>query len=78
VRNWDTCQFSQFTLHASGHNPRTSSKERVRQRIMHKFSYYVENFGVIACVGCGRCVRECPVNLDIRDVLNGVQEAEEG
>jgi ferredoxin len=78
VRNWDTCQFSQFTLHASGHNPRTSGKERVRQRIMHKFSYYVENFGVIACVGCGRCVRECPVNLDIRAVLDGVQEAEEG
>jgi ferredoxin len=78
VRNWDTCQFAQFTLHASGHNPRTSGKERVRQRIMHKFNYYVENFGVIACVGCGRCVRECPVNLDIRAVLSGVQEAEEG
>jgi ferredoxin len=76
VRNWDTCQFSQFTLHASGHNPRTSGKERVRQRIMHKFDYYVENFGMIACVGCGRCVRECPVNLDIRAVLNGVKEAE--
>jgi ferredoxin len=78
VRNWDTCQFSQFTLHASGHNPRTSGKERVRQRIMHKFNYYVENFGVIACVGCGRCVRECPVNLDIRAVLEGVQAVEEG
>jgi len=77
VRNWDTCQFSLFTLHASGHNPRTSGKERMRQRIMHKFNYYVENFGVIACVGCGRCVRECPVNLDIRAVLNGVKEAEE-
>jgi ferredoxin len=77
VRNWDTCQFAQFTLHASGHNPRTSGQARMRQRIMHKFDYYVANFGVIACVGCGRCVRECPVNLDIRAVLNGVQEAEE-
>jgi sulfhydrogenase subunit beta (sulfur reductase) len=77
VRNWDTCQFAQFTLHASGHNPRTSGKERMRQRIMHKFNYFVENFDAIACVGCGRCVRECPVNLDIRAVLSGVKEAEE-
>jgi ferredoxin len=78
VRNWDTCQFSLFTLHASGHNPRTSGKERMRQRMMHKFNYFVENFDAIACVGCGRCVRECPVNLDIRAVLNGIKEAEEG
>jgi ferredoxin len=78
VRNWDTCQFSLFTLHTSGHNPRTSGKERMRQRMMHKFNYFVENFDAIACVGCGRCVRECPVNLDIRAVLNGIKEAEEG
>jgi ferredoxin len=78
VRNWDTCQFSQFTLHASGHNPRISGKERMRQRMMHKFNYFVENFHAIACVGCGRCVRECPVNLDIRAVLMGIQEAEAG
>jgi sulfhydrogenase subunit beta (sulfur reductase) len=77
VRNWDTCQFSLFTLHASGHNPRTSGKERMRQRMMHKFNYFVKNLHAIACVGCGRCVRECPVNLDIRAVLNGIQEAEE-
>jgi sulfhydrogenase subunit beta (sulfur reductase) len=78
VRNWDTCQFSLFTLHASGHNPRPSGKERMRQRVMHKFNYFVENFDAIACVGCGRCVRECPVNLDIRAVLNGIKGAEEG
>jgi ferredoxin len=78
VRNWDTCQFALFTRHASGHNPRTSGKERMRQRMMHKFNYFVENYDAIACVGCGRCVRECPVNLDIRAVLEGIQEAGEG
>jgi sulfhydrogenase subunit beta (sulfur reductase) len=78
VRNWDTCQFSLFTLHASGHNPRPSGKERMRQRVMHKFNYFVENFEEIACVGCGRCVRQCPVNLDIRAVIEAIQEAEGG
>lgn len=69
VRNWDSCMFSLFTLHASGHNPRPSRKERFRQRIMHKFNYFVENNGCVACVGCGRCVENCPVNLDVRKVL---------
>lgn len=73
VRNWDSCQFSLFTLHTSGHNPRPSGKERMRQRVMHKFRYFVDNYGRIACVGCGRCVRECPVNLDIRAVLEAVK-----
>jgi len=40
VRIWDSCQFSCFTLQGSGHNPRLSEKERMRQRIMHKFNYF--------------------------------------
>jgi ferredoxin len=74
VRNWDTCQFALFTHHTSGHNPRPSGKERMRQRMMHKFNYFVENQGEIACVGCGRCVRHCPVNLDIRAVIEGIRQ----
>ncbi|MGQ9493327.1 MAG: 4Fe-4S dicluster domain-containing protein [Anaerolineae bacterium] len=69
VRNWDTCQYCIYTLEASGHNPRPSGKERTRQRLMHKFDYYLVNQGVIGCVGCGRCVQLCPVNLDIRQIL---------
>lgn len=69
VRIWDSCQFPLFTLQGSGVNPRLSGKERMRQRVIHKFNYYPKNYGGIACVGCGRCVRECPVNLDIREVL---------
>jgi len=72
VRNWDSCMFPLFTLQASGHNPRPTSKERMRQRIMHKFNYFYKNYGVYACVGCGRCVENCPVNLDIRKVLEGI------
>ncbi|HHV61590.1 MAG TPA: 4Fe-4S ferredoxin [Firmicutes bacterium] len=69
VRCWDACMFPMFTLHASGHNPRPGRKERFRQRVMHKFSYFMENNGDIACVGCGRCIENCPVNMDIRSVL---------
>lgn len=76
VRNWDTCQFSLFTLHTSGHNPRTSGKERMRQRVMHKFSYFVATSGEVGCVGCARCVRECPVNMDIRAVIEAIGRVE--
>ncbi len=69
LRNWDSCMFPLFTKETSGHNPRPSQKERWRQRVMHKFRYYVDNFGAIACVGCGRCVMACPVNLDIRKIV---------
>ena len=69
VRTWDCCAYPLFTLHASGHNPRPTPRERWRQRIMHKFRYAVENFGIPFCVGCGRCVRNCPVSMDLRTTL---------
>jgi len=72
VRTWDSCQFPNFTLHGSGHNPRPTGIERMRQRIMHKFSYFPKNYGETLCVGCGRCVHECPVNLDIREVIKTI------
>jgi ferredoxin len=71
-RNWDSCMFPMFTKETSGHNPRPSQKERWRQRTMHKFRYIPENFGVLGCVGCGRCVMQCPVNLDIRKIVEDV------
>ncbi len=74
IRTWDSCMFPSFTLHASGHNPRPTQKERIRQRIMHKFSYAVKNSGCLFCVGCGRCVAHCPVNLDLRYVLADILE----
>ncbi|WP_347491053.1 4Fe-4S dicluster domain-containing protein [Desulfoscipio sp. XC116] len=76
VRNWDSCAFPLFTLHGSGHNPRTSNKERYRNRIMHKFKYFVDNFNEIACVGCGRCIKNCPVNMDIRVILENIRGSE--
>lgn len=68
-KNWDSCMFSSYTVHASGHNPRDSKDKRYRNRIMHKFSYHPLNYEGLGCVGCGRCIDRCPVNLDIREAL---------
>ena len=75
IRNWDSCMFPLFSLHGSGHNPRANKFQRVRQRFMHKLKYYVDKYeNGVQCSGCGRCVRYCPVNIDIREVcklMNG-------
>jgi len=78
VRNWDSCMFGLFTLHASGHNPRPIQKHRLRQRIMHKFSYTVDRYDRAFCVGCGRCVSRCPVNIDLREILEQLEEYQVG
>ncbi len=77
VRNWDTCMFRIYSQEASGHNPRPTNTERVRQRIMHKYAYFMELYDEIGCTGCGRCVRYCPVDLDIRQIIRSAQAWEE-
>jgi len=70
LRCYDGCAFSDFTLEASGVNPRPSKKERYRQRAFHKFNYFKKNFGENLCVGCGRCIRYCPVKIDISSIVD--------
>ena len=70
LRNWDSCMFPLFTLHGSGHNPRSQKLQRLRQRFMHKLKYFPDKYHQgVACVGCGRCIKQCPVNIDIRQVF---------
>jgi len=72
VRLWDSCAFREFTK-MNVAQPRPTHYRRYRQRIMHKFRYYVENFGRTLCVGCGRCIAHCPVGVDLTEVLNRVR-----
>jgi len=72
-RIWDSCMSESFTKMAGGVNPRSDSKKRFRQRVMHKFRYHVDNFNEYLCTGCGRCIKYCPVGVDIREVLEGVK-----
>jgi ferredoxin len=70
-RIWDCCSFADFTKMA-GHQPRVGRHARYRQRIMHKFKYTVDNVNLTACVGDGRCIRHCPVGVDIGEILEGL------
>lgn len=72
-RTWDSCQFPYYSVHASGHNPRPEGTQRQRNRIYHKFLYSEKNMGMVGCVGCGRCISGCPVNIDIIEVIEDVK-----
>jgi len=70
IRSWDNCMSARFTMEASGHNPRPTKAHRMKNRVSHKFSYYpLIHDGTISCCGCGRCIKSCPVGIDIRDIV---------
>ncbi|MBN1278226.1 MAG: 4Fe-4S dicluster domain-containing protein [Chlorobiaceae bacterium] len=71
-KNWDSCSFALFTMHTSGHNPRSTQSARWRQRIMHKFNYFPGKFNLNSCSGCGRCSRQCPVDMGITETLQEI------
>jgi ferredoxin len=70
LRSWDTCMASLYTMEASGHNPRTQKAARLKNRVGHKFAYFLRNNdGQISCCGCGRCIKSCPSSVDIRQIV---------
>jgi ferredoxin len=78
IRVWDSCQFTLYSQHASGHNPRLAPRSRYRNRVMDKFCYTVEQVGEISCTGCGRCIRSCPASIDIRQTVAAILNATSG
>jgi sulfhydrogenase subunit beta (sulfur reductase) len=77
IRVWDACTSPNYRRAAGGHNSRPTKTSRLRNRFYCKFCYYPEDFGSLGCVGCGRCVVSCPVDIDIREVMQDVAAAVE-
>ncbi|MDY3863726.1 MAG: 4Fe-4S dicluster domain-containing protein [Eubacteriales bacterium] len=68
-RCWDSCMYSEFTKMSAG-QPRLTQLERFRQRFMHKLVYFpTNNDGMFSCVGCGRCLAKCPIQMNIVKVM---------
>jgi len=78
VRTWDSCLFSTYHRMAGGPNmkltPRPRLLSRLANRVLHKFSYSPQQYGLLGCVGCGRCVDACIGAIDIRQVVRDLRE----
>ncbi len=73
VRTWTSCQFPKFIFQASGVNLRPTKASRIKRRVWDKYKEFPDRFGKLACMGCGRCIDACPVDLDIVEVINSLQ-----
>ena len=67
-RRWDSC-FTQNFSYIHGGSVRLSLKSRYRQWLTHKFAAWVDQFGALGCVGCGRCITWCPAGIDITEEI---------
>jgi sulfhydrogenase subunit beta (sulfur reductase) len=63
-RMWDSCFNPDHSYHAGG-GTRQTIAARYRQWLTHKLGSWVEQFGTLGCVGCGRCITWCPAGIDL-------------
>ena len=72
TRVWDSCFVMDFS-HVHGGNLRPTVRSRYRQWLTHKLASWIDQFGMLGCVGCGRCITWCPVGIDITEELKAIR-----
>jgi len=72
VRQWDGCMLCDFAVVAAGENFRNTKEARLKHRMNRKFNYLMKKHGQAVCVGCGRCVRACLVDISPKTVVEAL------
>jgi len=72
-RVWDSCFNPGYSIQAGG-NTRPNARSRYRQWLSHKFGTWQEQYGVLGCVGCGRCITWCPVKIDVTEEIAALRK----
>jgi len=73
-REWEVC-FSVDHSYIHGGAIRPSPRSRYRQWLTHKLATWVDQYGCLGCIGCGRCITWCPVGIDITQEVRWLKEA---
>ncbi len=73
IRTWDACLYRDYAMVAGGHSFREDRADRVRNRYYHKQESFVREFGMPSCVGCGRCIDNCPTGINVVEVFQYVR-----
>jgi len=68
IRHWDACTLEEYSEVAGGENFRKKRSDRLKLWYTHKLQAYISKYGKPSCVGCGRCLITCPVEINVRTV----------
>lgn len=68
-RMWDSCFYKKFDQ-TTNYNFREKLEDRIYHFFHHKFVQAYNERGEFNCNHCGRCVRACPVDINIFKVLS--------
>ena len=71
-RLWDSC-FNPNYSYVVGGNTRPNIRSRYRQWLTHKLGTWKDQFGVLGCVGCGRCITWCPAGIDLTEEVAAIR-----
>ncbi|MDH5718336.1 MAG: 4Fe-4S dicluster domain-containing protein [Spirochaetia bacterium] len=69
-----SCNLIDFAEVAGGHNFRPKSSDRLKYRYYHQHRGFVESFDESKCVGCNRCQKACPADINPVEVLRDLRK----
>jgi len=76
LRTWDSCILGDYSRMAGPPGAKPTPRPRLRSRfvnrLLHKYAYGPQQFGLLGCVGCGRCIEACFGKIDVREVLREI------
>jgi len=72
TRVWDSCFNPGYSYQAGG-NTRPTIYSRYRQWLSHKLGTWKQQYGMLGCVGCGRCITWCPAEIDITEEISALR-----
>jgi sulfhydrogenase subunit beta (sulfur reductase) len=72
-RVWDSC-FNPGYSYTAACNTRPNTRSRYRQWLSHKLGTWKQQYDVLGCVGCGRCITWCPVKIDITQEIAALRQ----
>jgi len=72
IRCWDACTLENYSSVAGAENFREKRSSRLKLWYTHKLQAYISKYGKPACVGCGRCIATCPVDINVKTVADAL------
>ncbi len=73
TRVWDSCFNPGYSYQAGG-NTRPTISSRYRQWLSHKLGTWKQQYGMLGCVGCGRCITWCPAKIDLTEEIPALRK----